>query len=127
MQKFTSYQPLEDRVLIKPIKKTEPETTASGILIDMKKKEVAEGEVIAVGSGRYAGETGQFMPTVLAKGDIVLYGINQGMKIDIPNEKNIAEEHIVLREGDVLFLIARSEKIEKFELNGSPLIENSVS
>lgn len=127
MQKFTSYQPLEDRVLIKPIKKTESETTASGIITDMKKKEVAEGEVVAVGTGRYASETGQFMETVLRKGDIVLYGINQGMKIDIQNQQGVLEEHLVMREGDVLFLIGRQEQIEKFEMNGSAHIEPSVS
>lgn len=126
MAKFTDYQPLEDRVLIKPIKKTESEITASGIITDMKKKEVTEGEVVAVGGGRYAGETGVFMPTVLAKGDIVLYGINQGMKIDIPNAEGIIEEHIVIREGDVLFLISRKENTQKFEMNGSSIVDGAV-
>jgi len=103
-------------------------TSNGGIILPSSlKKETLEGEVVAVGAGRYASETGVFMETVLRKGDIVLYGINQGMKIDVPNELGIWEEHVVLREGDVLFLIGRQEKIEKFEMNGSAHIEPSAS
>lgn len=32
------FSPLEDRVIILPIKETEEQTTKSGIIIDMKKK-----------------------------------------------------------------------------------------
>ncbi len=111
MTKFKLYEPLEDRILVKPIKKTEPETTASGLIVDMKKKEVLEGEVLNVGIGRHAYETGHFIPTVLRKGDIVLYGINQGMPIEVPNESGSKDECVVMREGDVLFLISRKEEV----------------
>jgi len=103
------YQCLEDRVLIKPIIKKEVEKTEGGIILDMLKKETAEGEVINVGVGKYAPETGVFIPTVLGKGDIVLYGIHAGMPLDIPNEEGKKEECKLMREGDVLCLIKKKE------------------
>lgn len=111
------YQCLEDRCLIKPIKKEETQVTESGIHLDMKKKEVAEGLVISVGEGYTARETGEFVPTVLRKGDIVLYGVNQGMDIEIPDETGKFQEYRLMREGDVIMLIDRIEN--KVELNGS--------
>ena len=103
-----NYSPLEDRVLIREIKKTEPEKTASGIIIDMAKKEVLEGEVINVGQGRYASETGTFIPTCLNKGDLVLYGKNNGMPITIENG-NGKEDVVLMRESEVLLLVKKSE------------------
>ncbi len=105
---MSNYQCLEDRVLIRPIKKTEPEKTTSGIITDMAKKEVLEGEVINVGGGRYAGDSGVFIPTILHSGDIVLYGANQGLHISIENG-NGKEDVVVMREGDILLLIKKSE------------------
>jgi len=106
---MTSYSPLEDRVLIKPIKKTEPETTEAGLIIDMQKKEVGEGVVYAVGNGRYASETGVFMENVLRKGDIVLYALNAGMTLDVPDEDGKKVEMKLMRESDILLLIKKSE------------------
>lgn len=102
------YDPLEDRVLIKEIKKTEPETTAAGIITDTIQKETAEGIVAAVGDGYTARDTGTFIQTVLRKGDLVLFGKNAGMKIDVPNEDGTKTEHRLMREGDVLLLIKKS-------------------
>jgi co-chaperonin GroES (HSP10) len=95
-----NFQPIEDRILVKQIQDKESEKTESGIILDMVKKETAKGEVIAVGLGRYATETGTFIPNVLAKGDIVLYGINQGMDITVEGEKLK-----ILREGDILLFV----------------------
>lgn len=106
---YMQFQPLEDRVLIKPIKKTEPEKTEAGIILDMKKKEVGEGIVHAVGNGRFASETGAFMENVLRKGDIVLYGLNVGMALDVPNGDGEKTEMRLMRESDVLLLIKKSE------------------
>jgi co-chaperonin GroES (HSP10) len=103
------YEPLEDRVLIREVKKTEPEKTAGGIITDMVKKEVKEGEVVAVGQGYTARDTGTFIPTILHKGDIVLYGINAGMPIEIQNG-NGKEECRLMRESDVLCLLKAAGK-----------------
>jgi len=103
------FQPTEDRVLIKPIKKTESEKSDGGIILDTVKKEVAEGIVFAVGNGRYAGDTGQFIPNELNEGDTVLYALNAGMNLDIPDETGKKTEMKLLREGDVLLRIKKSE------------------
>jgi len=101
-----SYDCLEDRVLILPIKEEERTTTAG--LIDLKKRETSRGVVTSVGTGYTARDTGVFVPTVLAKGDIVLYGVGAGLPIDVPNETGEMVEHRIMREGDVLLLIKKS-------------------
>lgn len=105
MDKFS---PLEDRVLVKPIKQTEEEKTAGGIIVaPTVKKETSEGIVVSVGLGYAARETGVFVPTVLGAGDKVLYGASAGMPIEIPNEDGVKEEYVLMREGDVLMLISK--------------------
>lgn len=103
------FQPLEDRCVILPVKNTEPQTTESGIITDMMKKETREGVVVSIGIGRYAGETGALIPTCLVKGDLVLIGSNGGLPITIQNKEGQNEEAVIMREGDVLCLIKKSE------------------
>lgn len=103
------YECLEDRCLIRPIKKTEPETTQSGLILDMQKKEVGEGIVISIGNGRFASETGVFMENVLREGDTVLYGLGVGMPIDLPDEDGKKTEMRLMRESDVLMLIKKAD------------------
>lgn len=106
MQKF---QPLEDRILVKKKISTELETTEAGIIIpDIAKKEVFEGTVVSVGQGKYAQDTGVFMPTFLSKGDVVLFGASQGLPISVDGE-NGKEEVLILRESDVLLVISKKE------------------
>lgn len=105
-----TFQPLEDRVLVKPIKNTESEKSESGIILDMVKKEVGEGVVHAAGHGRYAGETGTFIPTILAKGDVVLYGIHTGMPLDVPDEDGKKTEMRLMRESDILLVIKKTDE-----------------
>lgn len=102
-----AYQPLEDRVVVRPIKSAEPAKTAAGIITETIKKETLEAEVLAVGAGRYAPENGQFIPTVLIQGDVVLIGANNGMPLDIPGEDGLNMECKLMREGDVLCLIRK--------------------
>jgi len=103
----SKFQPLEDRILVKPIKKTETEVTEGGIVIpDTVKKEVAEGIVVAAGPGRYANETGAAIPCMLGKGDHVLYGVNQGLEIEIDGDSG-KELVRILREGDILLIISK--------------------
>lgn len=104
----TIYSCLEDRVLIRPIKKSDQQTTAAGILLDTK-KEVGEGEVIDVGEGYVARDTGVMVSTILHRGDVVLYALAAGMPLDIPKEEGGFEELRLMREGDCLCLISRKE------------------
>ena len=63
-------QPLEDRIVVKPSE--EEEMTASGLVIpDTAKERPQEGEVIAVGAGRF--EDGQRIPIDVKVGDKVIY------------------------------------------------------
>lgn len=107
---MTTYQPLEDRCLIRPIKSAEPERTAAGIITETIKKDVLQGEVVAVGEGFTTRDTGVFVQTVLRKGDIVLYGASAGVPLDVPNSEGGKDECRLMREGDVLVLIKKAEE-----------------
>lgn len=102
------FQPLEDRVLVRPKKEKEPQKTESG-LIDMSKKEVQEATVYSVGPGRYAMENGVFVQTVLHEGDVVLVGAEQGLPIPVTLDDGSREEMKLFREGDILMLISKKE------------------
>lgn len=103
------YMPLEDRILLQEIKKTELEKTDSGVLLTDLSKKVSEAKVIAAGPGIYARETGVFMPTSLAKGDIALivYGAGLPLTLDMGNGR---EDFTLLREGDILMFVKKSEE-----------------
>jgi len=88
-------QPLGDRVLVKPIEKEEK--TKSGIYLpDTAKEKPQEGEVIAVGPGKFD-ETGKRIPMDLKVGDRVIYAKYGGTEIKVDDV-----ELMILRESDVL-------------------------
>ncbi len=93
----TKITPLEDRVVVKPLEAET--TTASGLVIpDTAKEKPQEGEVIAVGPGRF--EDGQRLPLDVTAGDIVLYSKYGGTEV-----KYGGEEYLVLSARDVLAVI----------------------
>lgn len=106
---MSKYTPLEDRIVIRAIVKSEEEEkTESGIITSMAKKETAEGEVFAIGAGFVARDTGVFVKTTLKPGDKVLYGVNQGMQIDLEvagEDKKISMR--LMRESDVLMQLPK--------------------
>jgi chaperonin GroES len=88
-------QPLGDRVLVKPIEKEEK--TKSGIYLpDTAKEKPQEGEIIAVGPGKYD-ETGKRIPMDLKVGDMVIYAKYGGTEIKVDDI-----EMMILRESDIL-------------------------
>ena len=90
----TKITPLEDRVVVKPLEAET--TTASGLVIpDTAKEKPQEGEVIAVGPGRF--EEGQRLPLDVAVGDIVLYSKYGGTEV-----KYGGEEFLILSARDLL-------------------------
>lgn len=101
------YQCLEDRVLILPNEEKQVEQTASGIYTDMKKKEIMTGVVVEVGLGYTARDTGVFVSTILHTGDLVLFGKDAGMSVDILDEENKPVEHRLMREADVLMMVSK--------------------
>ncbi len=91
-------RPLHDRVIVKRI--DEPEKSAGGIYIpDTAKEKPQEGKVIAVGTGR-RGEHGEVIPLELKKGDRILFGKYAGTEIKLNGD-----EHLILREDDVLAVL----------------------
>ena len=94
MAKGFSLKPLEDRIVVRPIE--EEETTVSGLVIpDTAKERPQEGEVIAVGPGRF--EDGQRIPMDVEVGNKVIYSKYGGTEVKIDGT-----EYLILSARDVL-------------------------
>ena len=90
-------KPLEDRILVKSI--DAEQTTASGLVIpDTAKEKPQEGEVLAVGPGRF--EDGQRLPLDIKVGDKVIYSKYGGTEV-----KYNGEEYLSLSSRDVLAVL----------------------
>ena len=94
-------QPLEDRIVVRT---GEPEeTTVSGLVIpDTAKEKPQQGEVLAVGPGRRADQTGELVPLDLAVGDTVVYSKYGGTEITIDGE-----DLLILSSRDVLAIVEK--------------------
>jgi chaperonin GroES len=91
-------KPLQDRVVIKRLE--EEAKTKGGIIIpDAAKEKPQEGRVVAVGSGKMT-EKGQRVAPEVKVGDKILFGKYSGTDINIDGE-----EHLILREEDILAII----------------------
>ncbi|HAR96297.1 MAG TPA: co-chaperone GroES [Deltaproteobacteria bacterium] len=91
-------KPLQDRLVVKRL--AEEEKTKGGIIIpDAAKEKPQEGKVIAVGPGKVT-DNGQRVTPEVKAGDKVLFGKYAGTEIKIDGE-----EHLILREDDVLAII----------------------
>jgi chaperonin GroES len=96
-QPSTKVAPLADRVVVKALEDTEQ--MRGGLFIpDTAKEKPQQGEIIAVGPGRY--EKNIRVPMELKTGDRVLYGKYSGSEVTIDNE-----QYLILRESDVLAVI----------------------
>ena len=93
-------RPLQDRIIIKRVE--EEEKTKGGIIIpDTAKEKPLEGKVIAAGNGKIL-EDGKVRPLDVKVGDRVLFGKYAGTEIKIEGE-----EHLMLREEDILGVIEK--------------------
>jgi chaperonin GroES len=91
-------RPLQDRIIVKRI--AEEEKTKGGIIIpDTAKEKPQEGKVIAVGKGKVS-EDGKVTPLDVKAGDKVLFGKYSGTEVKIDGE-----EHLIMREDDILGVI----------------------
>jgi chaperonin GroES len=91
-------RPLGDHILVKRIE--EEEKSSGGIIIpDTAKEKPQEGRVIAVGSGRRL-ESGAIQPLDVKPGDRVLFAKYAGSDVTLDGE-----EHLILREDDVLGVV----------------------
>ncbi|GAB3842462.1 MULTISPECIES: co-chaperone GroES [Nesterenkonia] len=90
-----SIKPLEDRIVVRPLEAEQ--TTASGLVIpDTAKEKPQEGEVVAVGPGKFDDKGGR-LPVDVAEGDVVIYSKFGGTEV-----KAGGEELLVLNARDVL-------------------------
>ncbi len=91
-------RPLHDRVIIK--RKEEERTSPGGIVIpDSAAEKPIRGEVTAVGKGKIL-ENGDVRPLDVKVGDKVLFGKYSGTEVKIEGE-----EHLIIREDDVLGIV----------------------
>ena len=95
-----SIKPLEDRIVVKPL--DAEQTTASGLVIpDTAKEKPQEGEVLAVGPGRFDDEGEKRIPLDVKVGDTVLYSKYGGTEV-----KYSGEEYLILSARDVLAVVS---------------------
>jgi chaperonin GroES len=89
-------QPLDDRIVVRAL--DQEATTASGLVIpDTAKEKPQQGEVLAVGPGRRADQSGEIIPLDVKVGDKVVYSKYGGTEITIDGE-----DLLILSSRDVL-------------------------
>ena len=92
------FRPLHDRLLVKRVEAEEK--SKGGIIIpDSAKEKPIEGMVVAVGNGKVL-ENGTERKLEVKAGDRVLFGKYSGTEIKIEGE-----EHVILREDEVLGVV----------------------
>ncbi len=92
------FQPLGDRVLVKP--NDEKEQVRGGIIIpDTAKEKPQEGKVVALGTGK-RNEKGDKIPFEVKVGDTVLYGKYSGSEIKVKDEA-----YQVMREDEIIGIL----------------------
>jgi chaperonin GroES len=95
-----SIKPLEDRIVVRPLEAEQ--TTASGLVIpDTAQEKPQEGEVVAVGPGRFD-DNGNRVPVDVTVGDVVLYSKYGGTEV-----KTGGNEYLVLSARDVLAIVVK--------------------
>ena len=91
-------KPLSDRVLVKPL--DEKEVKKGGIIIpETAKEKPQEGEVVALGTGKFD-ENGKKIEFTVKKGDRVLISKYGGTEI-----KFEGENYLIMREDDILGIL----------------------
>lgn len=96
---MANVRPLSDRILVKRVE-SESKTKGGIIIPETAKEKPIEAIVVAVGPGRVR-DDGSRREIGLKKGDRVLFGKYDGTEVKIDGE-----EHLILREGDVLGVLS---------------------
>ena len=95
----TRIRPLADRLIVKRLDDQEQKSAGGIIIPDTAKEKPQEGKVVAVGRGKL-NEDGKVIPLDVKAGDRILFGKYSGSEIKIDGE-----EHLILREEDVLGIV----------------------
>ena len=88
-------RPLQDRVIVKRVEEAEQRSTGGIIIPDTGKERPQEGKIVAVGPGRR--EDGKVLALDVKVGDRILFAKYSGTEIKLDGE-----EHLILREEDIL-------------------------
>ena len=94
----TRVRPLQDRVIVKRVEEKEHRSAGGIIIPDTAKEKPQEGKVVAVGPGRR--EDGKVLTLDVKVGDRILFGKYSGTEIKLDGE-----EHLILREEDILGVV----------------------
>jgi len=94
----TRVRPLHDRVIVRRIEEQEQRSAGGIIIPDTAKEKPQEGKVVAVGRGKK--EDGKVIAMDVKSGDRVLFGKYAGSEIKLDGE-----EHLILREEDILGVV----------------------
>jgi chaperonin GroES len=95
----TKIRPLHDRLIVRRLEEQEQRSAGGIIIPDTAKEKPQEGKVLAVGAGK-KNEDGKRTPLDVKAGDRILFGKYSGSDIKIDGE-----EHLILREEDVLAVL----------------------
>ena len=94
-------KPLEDRIVVRAL--DAEQTTASGLVIpDTAKEKPQEGEVLAVGPGRFNESGNQRVPLDISTGDVVVFSKYGGTEV-----KYNGEDYLILSARDVLAVVEK--------------------
>lgn len=95
-----SIKPLEDRIVVQAVEAEQ--TTASGLVIpDTAKEKPQEGEVVAIGPGRFNDDGDERVPMDISVGDRVIYSKYGGTEV-----KHGGQEYLILSARDVLAIVS---------------------
>ena len=94
----TRVRPLQDRVIVKRVEEREQRSSGGIVIPDTAKEKPQEGKVVAVGPGRR--EDGKVLTLDVKVGDRILFGKYSGTEIKLDDE-----EHLILREEDILGVV----------------------
>ena len=93
-------EPLEDRVVVRPIEEGTQKTPTGIIIPDTAKEKPQEGEVVAIGPGRF--EDGKRIPLDVKVGDRVLYSKYGGTEVKVEGD-----EYLVLSARDLFAVVKK--------------------
>ncbi len=91
-------RPLHDRVIVKRVD-SEQKTKGGLYIPDTAKEKPIEGTVLAVGNGKIL-EDGTVRKLEVKEGDRILFGKYSGTEVKIEGE-----EHLIMREDDILGVV----------------------
>lgn len=97
---MTTIRPINNQILVR--QKKAQEVSAGGIFIPTTAQEKSlEGEVLAVGPGKYL-DSGELLPMTVKAGDVVLFPKHTYIEVKIDNE-----DYLIIREDNVLGVVER--------------------